>query len=145
MSTIGIYPVEKIKRFRSYFYNKFPLMDENNQCIGVASHAREIEYFAISHYIKHHMFIPVNFRPPNDILKEKEWIVIYLFCCGLNNKDIAVEMKISCCTVEKCFESIYEKLSVGSIIELRCLCKEKGYDLYVPPKYYQDVGYFLLN
>ncbi|MCT8348621.1 PAS domain-containing protein [Photorhabdus temperata] len=145
ISAIGIYPVEKIKRFRSYFYNKFPLMDENNQCIGVASHAREIEYFAISHYIKHHMFIPVNFRPPNDILKEKEWIVIYLFCCGLNNKDIAVEMKISCCTVEKCFESIYEKLSVGSIIELRCLCKEKGYDLYVPPKYYQDVGYFLLN
>ncbi|ETS32022.1 helix-turn-helix transcriptional regulator [Photorhabdus khanii] len=145
ISAIGIYRVGKGKQFRSYFYNKFPLMDENNQCIGVASHVREIEYFAISHYIKHHTFIPVKFSPPNDILKEKEWMIIYLFCCGISNKDIAVEMKMSCRTVEKHFEIIYEKLSVGSAMELRCLCKEKAYDLYVPPRYYKLIGYFLLN
>ncbi|AKH65225.1 MULTISPECIES: helix-turn-helix transcriptional regulator [Photorhabdus] len=145
ISAIGIYPVGRSEQFRSYFYNKFPLMDENNQCIGVASHAREIEHFAMTHYIKHHMLTPVKFRPPNDILNEKEWVVIFLFCCGLSNKNIAVKMDISCRTVEKYFEDIYEKLSVGSVIELRLLCKENGYDLYVPPRYYKPMGYFLLN
>ncbi|MGV7963729.1 helix-turn-helix transcriptional regulator [Photorhabdus tasmaniensis] len=145
ISSIGIYLVGQSQRFRSYFYNKFPLMDENNQCIGIVSHAREIEYFAIAHYIKRHMFTPVKFSLPNNRLREKEWMVIFLFCCGLNNKDIAVKMGVSCRTVEKYFEYIYEKLSVGSVIELRLFCEENGYDLYFPPELYQTTGYFLLN
>ncbi len=120
-------------------------MDENNQCIGVVSHAREIEYFAMAHYIKHHIFTPVKFEPPNDILKENEWVVTFLFFCGLSNKDIAVKMGISCRTVERSFEDIYEKLSVGSVMELRIFCKENGYDLYVPPRDDKPMGYFLLN
>ncbi|WP_039877585.1 PAS domain-containing protein [Photorhabdus temperata] len=145
ISSIGIYPFGKRERFRAYFYNKFPLMDENNQCIGIASHAREIEYFAIAHYIEHHIFTPVKLKPPNNILRAKEWVVIFLFCCGLSNKDIAGEMGISCRTVEKHFEFIHEKLSVGSAMELRLLCKENGYDLYIPPRYNKLIGYFLLN
>ncbi|WP_420800662.1 hypothetical protein [Photorhabdus temperata] len=53
-------------------------------------------------------------------------------------------MNISCRTVEKHFENIHEKFSVTSVLELRLLCKENGYDLYIPPRYSESIGHFLL-
>ncbi|WP_434525091.1 helix-turn-helix transcriptional regulator [Photorhabdus asymbiotica] len=144
VSSIGIYPQGSGQQPKSYFCNKYPLMDENNQCIGIISHAKEIDYFAVSHYIKNNTSISIRLRPPNNILTKKEWIIIFLFCCGISNKCIADEMKISCNTVEKYFECIYKKLSVGSAIELRLFCKENGYDTFIPSKYFKLISHFLL-
>ncbi|KER01238.1 helix-turn-helix transcriptional regulator [Photorhabdus temperata] len=144
ISSLTTYSPNKNERFISYFCNKYPLIDENNQCIGVIAHAREIHNFTVSNYMENDISISIRFQPPNDILKEKEWVIIFLFCRGVSNRYIADEMKISYRTVEKYFESIYEKLSVNSAIELRTLCKENGYDLYIPPKYLQSIGHILL-
>ncbi|NHB92940.1 helix-turn-helix transcriptional regulator [Photorhabdus cinerea] len=144
ISSIGTYPQGNGQRPKSYFCEKYPLMDENNQCMGIICHAKEVEHFTVSHYMKNSTPISISSRPPNDILKEIEWIMIFLFCCGINNKDMANEMHMSCRTVEKYFENIYEKLSVSSTMELRSLCKENGYDLYVPPRYSLSIGHFLL-
>ncbi|WP_387464229.1 LuxR C-terminal-related transcriptional regulator [Photorhabdus sp. RM323S] len=62
----------------------------------------------------------------------------------MHNKCIADEMKISFHTVERYFESIYNKLSISSSIELRIFCKENDYDIYIPPRYFQPIGHFLL-
>ncbi|OCA55882.1 helix-turn-helix transcriptional regulator [Photorhabdus namnaonensis] len=142
--SVGTYPQGNGRPPKSYFCEKYPLMGEDNQCIGIISHAREIEHFTVSHYIKNHTPISACPRPPNDLLNEKEWVVIFLFCCGMNNNDTAIEMNVSCHSVEKHFESIYEKLSVNSLTELRALCKENGYDLYMPPRYFLSIGHFIL-
>ncbi|MCW7550886.1 PAS domain-containing protein [Photorhabdus sp. APURE] len=145
ISAIGISPVGKNKRLRYYYCSKFPLMDENNKFIGIISHVREIEYFKIDNYIKKNKYISSGFRPPNDILTEKEWIMIFLFCRGIGNKSIADKMKYSIRTVDNYFKIIYGKLKIGSAIELRQICKDHGYDKYIPPRYYfQSEGYFLL-
>ncbi|CAQ84680.1 MULTISPECIES: helix-turn-helix transcriptional regulator [Photorhabdus] len=145
ISSLNTHPQSKNEQSISYYLcNKYPLMDENKQCIGIISHAREIHNFTASHYIENDIPISIRFQPPSNILKEKEWIVIFLFCRGVNNRCIAREMKISYRTVEKYFENIYEKLSVNSAIELRIFCKENNYDLYIPPKYFQSIGHILL-
>ncbi|AKH65453.1 MULTISPECIES: PAS and helix-turn-helix domain-containing protein [Photorhabdus] len=144
VSSIGTYPQGSGQLPKSYFCEKYPLMCENNQCIGIISHAKEIDHFTVSHYIKNNIPISIFPRPPNNLLKDKEWTIIFLFCCGISNKDIATEMNISCRTVEKHFENIYEKFSVTSVLELRLLCKENGYDLYIPPRYSESIGHFLL-
>ncbi len=61
-------------------------------------------------------YISARLRPPNNILTEKEWMVIFLFLQGISNEDIANEMNISCRTLERYFKSIHAKLSIGKII-----------------------------
>ncbi|WP_265378453.1 helix-turn-helix transcriptional regulator [Photorhabdus aballayi] len=94
--------------------------------------------------LKDEGYISVRLRPPNNILTEKEWMVIFLFCRGISNKSIANEMNVSCRILERYFKSIYEKLSIGSIIELKLFCEKNNYDLYIPPKYFKSMNHFLL-
>ncbi|KGM26782.1 LuxR family transcriptional regulator [Photorhabdus luminescens] len=144
ISAIGISPAGKNQQLKYYYCSKFPFMDENNKFVGIISHVREIYHFKVDNYIKNNKYISAEFRPPDGILTEKEWIVIFLFCRGVDNKSIADEMKNSIRTVENYFKIIYDKLGIGSVIELRQLCKENGYDTYIPPRYLQSEGYFLL-
>ncbi|EQC00193.1 hypothetical protein B738_13084 [Photorhabdus temperata subsp. temperata M1021] len=77
ISSLTTYSPNKNERFISYFCNKYPLIDENNQCIGVIAHAREIHNFTVSNYMENDISISIRFQPPNDILKEKEWVIIF--------------------------------------------------------------------
>ncbi|ERT12618.1 PAS domain-containing protein [Photorhabdus temperata subsp. temperata] len=145
ISSIGAHLQSNSQQLKPYFCEKYPLMNENNQCIGIIGHIKEINHFSVHHYIKNDTIISVKLRPPNNILTEKEWTIIFLFCRGISSQCIANEMKISCRTVEKYFESIYEKLSIRSIIELKLFCEENNYDLYIPPKYFKSMNHFLLD
>ncbi|KAA1175226.1 helix-turn-helix transcriptional regulator [Photorhabdus heterorhabditis] len=145
ISSIGTYLQSDSQQLKSYFCEKYPFIDENNQCMGIIGHIKEINHFSIHHYIKNDTTISVKLRPPNHILTEKEWTIIFLFCRGISSQCIANEMKVSCRTVEKYFQSIYEKLSIGSIIELKLFCAENNYDLYIPPKYFKSMNHFLLD
>ncbi|NHB87141.1 helix-turn-helix transcriptional regulator [Photorhabdus tasmaniensis] len=144
ISSISTYPQGNGQQLKSYFCNKYLLMDEDNQCIRIIFHAKEIDHFAVSHYMMNNTSMSIRLRPPNNILTQKEWTIIFLFCRGIHNKCIADEMKISFHTVERYFESIYNKLSISSSIELRLFCKENDYDIYIPPRYFQPIGHFLL-
>ncbi|ERT12990.1 helix-turn-helix transcriptional regulator [Photorhabdus temperata] len=144
-SIIGAKLKSNGQQLNPYFCEKYPLMDEKNQCIGIICHIKEINHLSAHHYIKDDAAISVKLRRPNNILTEKEWIIIFLFCRGISNQYIANEMKISCRTVEKHFQNICEKLSIGSIIELKLLCEENNYDLYIPPKYFKSMNHFFLD
>ncbi|MCA6219620.1 helix-turn-helix transcriptional regulator [Photorhabdus antumapuensis] len=145
ISSIGAHLQSDSQQLKPYFCEKYPLMDENDQCIGIICHIREINHFSVHHYIRNDTTMSVKLRPPNNILTEKEWIVIFLFCRGISNRGIANEMKISCRTLQGHFQSIYEKLSIGSIIELKLFCGKNNYDLYIPPKYFKSMNHFFLD
>ncbi|TDB44142.1 helix-turn-helix transcriptional regulator [Photorhabdus luminescens] len=145
VSSIGAHLQSDSQQLEPYFCEKYPLMDENDQCIGIIGHIREINHFSMHHYIRNDTTMSVKLRPPNSILTEKEWIVIFLFCRGISNRGIANELKVSCRTVEEYFQIIYEKLSIGSIIELKLFCEKNNYDLYIPPKYFKPMNHFLLD
>ncbi|TDB51436.1 helix-turn-helix transcriptional regulator [Photorhabdus luminescens] len=144
ISSIGADLQSNGQQLKPYFCEKYPLMDEDNQCIGVICRIKEISHFSIHNYIKHSPSISVRLRPPNNILTEKEWMVIFLFCQGVSNKSIADEMNVSCRILERYFKNIYEKLSIGSIIELKLFCEKNNYDLYIPPEYFKSMNHFLL-
>ncbi|MBI6548798.1 helix-turn-helix transcriptional regulator [Xenorhabdus lircayensis] len=144
ISSIGIYFQHNNQQIKPYFCEKYPLMSENNQCIGIICHAKEMKHFSVHHYIKDEISISINLSPPNNILTEKEWLIIFLFCRGISNRDIANELKISCRTLERYFEIIYEKLSINSIIELKTLCERNNYDLYIPPEYLKSIEHALI-
>ncbi|WP_340611007.1 helix-turn-helix transcriptional regulator [Xenorhabdus bharatensis] len=144
VSSIGAYFQDNPHQLKPYFCEKYPLMSEDNQCMGIICHIKEISHFSVHHYIKNNSSISINLNPPNKILTEKEWLIIFLFCRGINNKYIANKLKISYRTLEKYFKIIYEKLSINSIIELKELCERNNYDLYVPSQYFSSMGHAFL-
>ncbi|PHM69586.1 helix-turn-helix transcriptional regulator [Xenorhabdus kozodoii] len=144
VSSIGAYFQSNDQQFKPYFCEKYPLMDENNHCIGIIGHTKEINHFSVHYYIKNNIANSINLSPPNNILTEKEWLIIFLFCRGVNNKDIANKLEISYRTLERYFKVIYEKLSINSMIELKTLCEKNNYDLYVPPQYLKSISHALL-
>ncbi|MCT8345188.1 LuxR C-terminal-related transcriptional regulator, partial [Photorhabdus kleinii] len=145
VSSIGAHLQSDSQQLKPYFCEKYPLMGENDQCIGIICHIREINHFSVHHYIRNDTTMSVKLRPPNSILTAQEWIVIFLFCRGISNRGIANEMKISCRTVEKHLQIIYEKLLIESPIELKLFCEKNNYDLYIPPKYFKPMNHFLLD
>ncbi|MBC8949190.1 MULTISPECIES: helix-turn-helix transcriptional regulator [Xenorhabdus] len=144
ISSIGAYFQHNDQQLKPYFCEKYPLMDENNQCIGIIGHAKEINHFSVHYYIKNDISISIDLSPPNNILTEKEWLIIFLFCRGVSNRDIANELKISYRTLERYFNVIYEKFSISSAIELKFLCEKNNYDLYIPPNYLKSIDHVLL-
>ncbi|WP_338883256.1 PAS domain-containing protein [Xenorhabdus sp. TH1] len=144
VSSIGAYFQQSDQQLKPYFCEKYPLMDENNQCIGIIGHAKEMNHFSVHYYIKNDISTSINLNPPNNILTEKEWLIIFLFCRGVSNKDIANELKISYRTLERYFNVIYEKFSISSVIELKTLCEKNNYDLYIPPNYLKSIDHALL-
>ncbi|MBD2810464.1 helix-turn-helix transcriptional regulator [Xenorhabdus sp. Vera] len=144
ISSIGAYFQQKNQQPEPYFCEKYPLMNESNQCIGIICHTKEINHFSVHYYIKNDISVSIKISPPNHLLTEKEWLIIFLFCRGLDNKYIANELKISCRTLEGYFKTIYEKLSINSIVELKALCERNNYDLYIPPKYFKSIDHTLL-
>ncbi|WP_340622211.1 helix-turn-helix transcriptional regulator [Xenorhabdus siamensis] len=145
VSSISSYFQYESKQLRPYFCEKYPLMSEENKCIGIVCHIKEINHFSVHHYIRNDITASINLNPPNNILTEKEWIIVFLFCRGISNRKIANELKISCRTLERYFKNIYEKFSINSMIELKTLCERNNYDLYIPPKYLKSIDYTFLH
>ncbi|OTA18365.1 virulence factors transcription regulator [Xenorhabdus vietnamensis] len=144
ISSIGTYFQHSPQQIKSYFCEKYPLMNENNECIGVICHAKEINHFSVHHYIKNDTSTSISLSPPNNILTEKEWLIIFLFCRGISNRYIANELKLSCRTLERYFQNIYEKLSINSIIELKIICERNNYNSYIPPEYLKFIDHAFL-
>ncbi|WP_426576465.1 helix-turn-helix transcriptional regulator [Xenorhabdus stockiae] len=144
ISSIGSYFQNNTKNLIPYFCEKYPLMSESNTCMGIICHIKETNYFSVHNYIKNDISVSINLTPPSEVLTEKEWLIIFLFCRGINNKNMANELKISGRTLERYFKIIYEKLSINSMMELKTLCERDHYDLYIPPQYIKSISHTLL-
>ncbi|CDG20099.1 Similarities with LuxR family transcriptional regulator [Xenorhabdus poinarii G6] len=144
ISSVGTYFQHCAQQITSYFCEKYPLMDEHNQCMGIICHAKEVKHFSVKHYIKNDTSTSIQLNPPNTILTEKEWLIIFLFCRGISNKYIANELNLSCRTLERYFQNIYEKLSVNSMIDLKIVCERNNYENYIPPQYLKFIDHAFL-
>ncbi|WP_445497629.1 PAS domain-containing protein [Photorhabdus sp. SF281] len=72
ISSIGAYLQSNSQQLKPYFCEKYPLMNENNQCIGIICHIKEINYFSVHHYIKNDTITSVKLRPPG---QDREYFV----------------------------------------------------------------------
>ncbi|PHM36946.1 helix-turn-helix transcriptional regulator [Xenorhabdus innexi] len=144
ISSIGTYFQPNTKKLIPYSCEKYPLMSESNKCMGIIGHIKEINHFSVHNYLKRNISTSINLNPPSNVLTEKEWLIIFLFCRGVNNKLISEELNISRRTLERYFKVIYEKLCINSTIELKTLCEKNNYDQYIPSQYFKSISHNIL-
>ncbi|MBS9438357.1 LuxR family transcriptional regulator [Photorhabdus noenieputensis] len=120
---------------QTYICDKFPLFDENNDCIGIFFHMYKTQDFSVSYYYDKTTPATLVFMPPNDILTQTEWEILFLILRSLDEESISEELMITTEDVVNHIQSIYHKFNLSPHIELADFCKQNNYHLYIPERF----------
>ncbi|ETS29729.1 response regulator containing a CheY-like receiver [Photorhabdus khanii NC19] len=125
----------KEKLLSSYFFEKFPFYNENNQCVGVIFHAWKAKAFSLTRFFYGKLPASIMFQPPSELFTQREWDVIFLFLQKYTSKQIGQILNISYRTVETHMLRIYKKIGINSGQQLDEYCRLNDFDLYVPERF----------
>ncbi|AKH62530.1 MULTISPECIES: PAS domain-containing protein [Photorhabdus] len=120
---------------QTYRCDKYPLCDENGHCIGIIFHLSKVQNFSTAYYYERTSPAALEFTPPNDILTQTEWEVLFLTLRSLDEEGISKELMLSTEDAINHIQSIYQKFNLPRHIELKDFCKENNLDRYVPEKF----------
>ncbi|WP_289997526.1 helix-turn-helix transcriptional regulator [Photorhabdus laumondii] len=125
----------KDKFLSSYFQEKYPFYNDDNECIGIMFHAWKAQDFSFTRLFYGKLPSSILFSPPTDIFTKREWDVIFLMLHKYTSKQIGRMLNISYRTVESHFSRIYKRIGVHSSRQLEDYCRTNDYDLYVPERF----------
>ncbi|MCC8376686.1 LuxR family transcriptional regulator [Photorhabdus sp. HUG-39] len=123
----------KVKQ--TYLCHKYPLCDENGNCIGITFHMSKVQNFSTAYYHEKSSPAALEFTPPNDILTQTEWEVLFLALRSPDEESISEELMISTEDTINHIQSIYQKFNLPLHIKLEDFCKENKFDLYIPERF----------
>ncbi|MBS9434114.1 PAS domain-containing protein [Photorhabdus hainanensis] len=128
-----LFEENKVKQI--YRCSKYPLCDENGNCIGITFHMSKVQNFSIAYYHEKVSPTALEFTPPNDTLTQTEWEVLFLTLRSLDEESISEELMISTEEAINHIQSIYQKFNLPLHIELEDFCKANKFDLYIPERF----------
>ncbi|PQQ35563.1 LuxR family transcriptional regulator [Photorhabdus luminescens] len=129
---------------QTYICDKSPLFDENNDCIGIFFHMYKAQDFSVSYYYERISPSILEFIPPNNILTQTEWEVLFLTLRSQDEDKIGEELMISPEDVVNHIQSIYQKFNLPLHAELKDFCRENELDIYIPARFV-TIGSLELN
>ncbi|RAW90753.1 helix-turn-helix transcriptional regulator [Photorhabdus laumondii] len=119
----------------SYFCEKYPFYNDDNECVGTMLHAWKAQDFSFTRLFYGKLPSSILFSPPTDVFTKREWDVIFLMLHKYTSKQIGRMLNISYRTVESHFSRIYKRIGVHSSRQLEDYCRMNDYDLYVPERF----------
>ncbi|WP_387464719.1 LuxR C-terminal-related transcriptional regulator [Photorhabdus sp. RM323S] len=121
----------------SYFCEKLPLYNDENECIGILFHAWKAKEYSLSQLHQYHKKLPssIILQPPTDIFTQQEWDIIFFFLQKYTRKQIGQRLNITYHTVETYMAKIYDKIGVNSNKQLEEYCLANNFHHYVPERF----------
>jgi len=140
VTSIEIHKYNNLDYLQPSYCEKFPLMDESGNVLGVIPHCRPVESIFITKLRKIRMPTSLVFTPPNELFTDKEWEVIFYTCQSFTPKMIEAAIGVSNRTVEDTLCRIYKKSGVGNKRGLIDYCIEHGFNNFIPQSIFQNSG-----
>ncbi len=125
----------KDKFLSSHFCEKYPLYNDDNECVGVIFHGWEAQDFSFTRLFHGKLPSSILFQPPTDLFTQREWDVIFLLLQKYTSKQMGKMLNISYRTVETHLSRIYKRIGIHSSRQLEDYCRTNDYDLYVPERF----------
>ncbi|EQB98359.1 hypothetical protein B738_25290 [Photorhabdus temperata subsp. temperata M1021] len=119
----------------SYFQEKYPLYNDEKECVGILFHGWKAQDFSLTRLFHGKLPASILFQPPTDLFTQREWDVIFLSLQKYTSKQMGKMLNISYRTVETHMARIYKKIGVNSCYQLEDYCRSNDYDLYVPERF----------
>lgn len=128
--SLEIHPLGKGQVLSAYFFEKFPLFSGNNEVAGTILHGYPAPHLRFNRDEIHAgVFI---FGAPNDTLSKKEWDFVYFAIRGHSTKEIARLSGVSPHTISSRQESVFDKLGIDTLAQLKQMAIAKGWDSHLP-------------
>ncbi|MCA6221484.1 helix-turn-helix transcriptional regulator [Photorhabdus antumapuensis] len=127
----------KNKFISSYFQEKYPLYNDENECIGTIHHAWQVKNYSLASLHQYYKKLPASIilQPPSDIFTPREWDIIFFFLQKYTRQQIGQKLNITYRTVETYMVKIYSKIGIHSSQQLEEYCLQNNFHHYVPEKF----------
>lgn len=128
--SLEIHPWGKDQVWSAYYCDKFPLFNENNEVVGTILHAYPaLDLRFGGDKMDAGSFI---FGTPDDTLSKKEWDFVYFVTRGYSTKEIARLSATSSSTIASRQDSVFNKLGIDTLTQLKQMAVTKGWNNYIP-------------
>lgn len=145
ITMVEIHLVDRQSYLTPFFYDKYPLIDENGKSQGVICHARPIHYLMLTRLNKIKIPTSLMFTPPSELFTKREWEVLFYILHSFSSKDIARKLHLSPRTVSNIIQNIYRIVGVSNRQQIVDYCYENKINNYVPQSFFEYSGSFPLT
>ena len=145
ITMVGIHLVDGKSYLTPFFYDKYPLIDENGISQGVICHVRPVHYLMLTHLNKIKIPTSLMFTPPSELFTKREWEVLFYILHSYSSKDIARKLHLSPRTVSNIIQNIYRIVGVSNRQQIVDYCYENKINNYVPQSFFEYSGSFPLT
>ncbi|WP_445497021.1 LuxR C-terminal-related transcriptional regulator [Photorhabdus sp. SF281] len=127
----------KDKFLSSYFCEKHPLYNDENECVGILFHAWKAKEYSLTQLHQYHKNLPssIILQPPTDLFTQHEWDIIFFFLQKYTRKQIGQRLNITHHTVGIYMDKIYSKIGINSSKQLEEYCLANNFHHYIPEKF----------
>lgn len=129
--------------YRSFIFEKFPFFAENGTIVGTIFHLKPFERLSMGYFLDKPFYGEATFIPPTDIFTKREWDVFFLLFRGQHRAQISDFLGISEYSVRNIISRLFLRTGVSSKEMLLELGLNRGWHLYVPPRFI-SIGYDIL-
>ncbi|WP_145518102.1 helix-turn-helix transcriptional regulator [Yersinia bercovieri] len=126
-----------------WFFDKYPLIDEDGVSVGTIFHGRAVDNMALNHLSKIQIPTSLVFTPPSTLFSNREWEVLFYLLHAYPSTEIANRLYLSTRTVCNIIQSIYRKAGVSSKQQIIEYCDAKNINNYIPQSFFKNTGSFL--
>ncbi|HHL2562158.1 TPA: helix-turn-helix transcriptional regulator [Yersinia enterocolitica] len=144
VTSVEIHAFEGNSYFQPWFFDKYPLIDENGISIGTIFHGRTVDNMTLTYLNKIKIPTSLVFTPPSTLFSNREWEVLFYILHSFSSKDIAKKLCLSPRTVCNIIQIIYNKAGVSSKRQIIDYCYEQKINNYVPQSFFEATGSFTL-
>jgi hypothetical protein len=128
--TLEIHPWGKEQVVSPYYGETLPLFDENGEVTGTIFYGHLALNLRFNRdKIDAGTFI---FGVPDDTLSKKEWDFVYFVMRGYSIKEMARLSEVSPGTIASRQNSVFNKLGIDTLAQLKQMAIAKGWDNYIP-------------
>lgn len=141
VTSVEIHPFDKNKHLQPWYFDKFPLINDDGICVGTIFHGRPVETITLATLTKIKIPASLVFTPPSNLFLKREWEIVFYILQGFKAKDIAEHLCISARTVNNHIQNIYQTAAVNSRRGLIEFCHENNIANYVPGSVFNSLDF----
>ncbi|CAM4047561.1 helix-turn-helix transcriptional regulator [Xenorhabdus thuongxuanensis] len=138
VTSIEIHPFQNLPYLQPWYFDKYPLIDENGICRGTIFHGRPVDTITLEKLKKINMQTSLVFTPPSAFFSKREWEIVFYILQGFSTKDIAERLFLSHRTIANHIQNVYQKTGVKCKKDLVGYCYENNIANYIPESFLRE-------
>lgn len=134
-SSIVTHPVGESNSIHAMCFDSRPYYDDDGLCAGTMLQVRPVDIFGPDNLLDGDVPKSLIYKTPSEFFTNAEWEVIFLVSLKYSRKMMSRILGTSLKAVEHRISRSLQKTDTATGEELLSYCRNKGWDMYVPPRF----------